>query len=183
MLKVLIVEDDLMIADMLEAVAHDAPRAAAGSILGVLLLLLISFRNLKASLVVMASLLAAVLMMGGGMALFDIKLNFFNFVVIPITIGIGVDYAVNIYQRYHLEGRGSVGFVIRRSGGAVALCSLTTIIGYCALIIAQNAALTSFGWMANIGEFACLFTAILSMPAFLLLAERRRARKKAAQGQ
>ncbi|MCC7263486.1 MAG: MMPL family transporter [Candidatus Latescibacteria bacterium] len=175
--------EPVIFADMLEAVAHDAPRAAAGSILGVMLLLLVSFRSLKASLVVMASLLAAVLMMGGGMALFDIKLNFFNFVVIPITIGIGVDYAVNIYQRYHLEGPGSVGFVIRRSGGAVALCSLTTIIGYCALIIAQNAALTSFGWMANIGEFACLFTAILSMPAFLLLAERHRARKKAAQAQ
>jgi predicted RND superfamily exporter protein len=175
--------EPVIFADMLEAVAHDAPRAAAGSVLGVLLLLLVSFRNLRASLVVMASLLAGVVMMGGGMALFDIKLNFFNFVVIPITIGIGVDYAVNIYQRYRLEGPGSLGLVIRRSGGAVALCSLTTIIGYCALIIAQNAALTSFGWMANIGEFACLFTAILSMPAFLLLAERRRARKKAAQAQ
>ncbi|MBI2506439.1 MAG: MMPL family transporter [Candidatus Latescibacteria bacterium] len=174
--------EPVIFADMLEAVAHDAPRAAAGSVLGVLLLLLISFRNLKASLVVMASLLAGVVMMGGGMALFDIKLNFFNFVVIPITIGIGVDYAVNIYQRYRLEGPGSVGFVIRRSGGAVALCSLTTIIGYCALIIAQNAALTSFGWMANVGEFACLFTAILSMPAFLLLIERRRARRAGKSG-
>lgn len=174
--------EPVIFADMLEAVAHDAPRAAAGSILGVMLLLLISFRNLKASLVVMASLLAGVVMMGGGMALFDIKLNFFNFVVIPITIGIGVDYAVNIYQRYRLEGPGSVGFVIRRSGGAVALCSLTTIIGYCALIIAQNAALTSFGWMANIGEFTCLFTAILSMPAFLLLIERRRARRAEKKG-
>ena len=174
--------EPVIFADMLEAVAHDAPRAAAGSILGVMLLLLISFRNLKASLVVMASLLAGVVMMGGGMALFDIKLNFFNFVVIPITIGIGVDYAVNIYQRYRLEGPGSVGFVIRRSGGAVALCSLTTIIGYCALIIAQNAALTSFGWMANIGEFTCLFTAMLSMPAFLLLIERRRARQAEKKG-
>jgi predicted RND superfamily exporter protein len=174
--------EPVIFADMLEAVAHDAPRAAAGSVLGVLLLLLLSFRNLMASLVVMASLLAGVVMMGGGMALFDIKLNFFNFVVIPITIGIGVDYAVNIYQRYRLEGPGSLGLVIRRSGGAVALCSLTTIIGYCALIIAQNAALTSFGWMANLGEFACLFTALLSMPAFLLLAERRRARRDAAQG-
>ena len=45
-------------------------------------------------------------------------------------------------------------------------------------VIAQNAALTSFGWMANLGEFACIFTAILSMPAFLLLIERRRAEKK-----
>jgi hypothetical protein len=173
--------EPVIFADMLEAVAHDAPRAAAGSVLGVLLLLALSFRNLRASLVVMASLLAGVVMMGGGMALFDIKLNFFNFVVIPITIGIGVDYAVNVYQRYRLEGPGSLGLVIRRSGGAVALCSLTTIIGYCALVIAQNAALTSFGWMANLGEFACLFTALLSMPAFLLLAERRRAHRGTAQ--
>lgn len=164
----------VIFADMLRAVAHDAPRATVAAVAGVLLLLLVGFRNLRASLVVMASLLAGVALMGGGMALFDVKLNFFNFVVIPITLGIGVDYAVNIYQRYRLEGPGSAGFVIRRSGGAVALCSLTTIIGYCALIIAHNAALTSFGWMAEMGEFACLFTAVFSLPAFLLLAERRR---------
>lgn len=165
----------VIFADMLQAVARDAPRAAVASILGVLVLLTASFRNLKGSLIVTGSLLAAVALMGGGMALFDVKLNFFNFVVIPITLGIGVDYAVNVYQRYRLEGPGSVGFVIRQAGGAVALCSLTTIIGYCALIIAQNAALTSFGWMANLGELACLFTALLSMPALLLWRERRRA--------
>jgi hypothetical protein len=165
----------VIFADMLQAVARDAPRAAVASVLGVLVLLTASFRNLKGSLIVTGSLLAAVALMGGGMALFDVKLNFFNFVVIPITLGIGVDYAVNVYQRYRLEGPGSVGFVLRQAGGAVALCSLTTIIGYCALIIAQNAALTSFGWMANLGELACLFTALLSMPAFLLWRERRRA--------
>jgi predicted RND superfamily exporter protein len=167
--------ESVIFADMLEAVARDAPRAAVGSALGVMLLLLVSFRSLKASLAVMTSLIAAVAAMGGAMALLDIKLNFFNFVVIPITLGIGVDYAVNVYQRYRLDGPGSVGGVIRNAGGAVALASLTTIIGYCALIIAQNAALTSFGWMANIGEFACLGTALLTLPAYLLWRERRHA--------
>jgi predicted RND superfamily exporter protein len=34
-----------------------------------------------------------------------IKLNFLNFVALPITFGIGVDYAVNVMQHARLEGR------------------------------------------------------------------------------
>ena len=47
----------------------------------------------------------------------------------------------------------------------MALCSLTTIIGYAALLVARNQALRSFGEMAILGEVACLSAAIVGMPA------------------
>ncbi len=34
----------------------------------------------------------------------DIKLHFLNFAALPITFGIGVDYAVNVVQRYRADG-------------------------------------------------------------------------------
>ena len=51
-----------------------------------------------------------------------IKINFFNFVALPITFGIGVDYAVNVMQRV-LNGGGVIP-AMRSTGGAVVLNSL-----------------------------------------------------------
>src|SRR5207237_4682161 len=98
---------------------------------------------------------------------------FLNFIALPITFGIGVDYGINIYLRARIEGRGRVGRAVRATGGAVALCSLTTSIGYGALLVADNQALRSFGEMAILGEIACLSAAVVGMPAFLVWRERR----------
>jgi predicted RND superfamily exporter protein len=40
----------------------------------------------------------------GFLFLKDIRLNFLNFVAIPITIGIGAEYAHNVMQRFRIEG-------------------------------------------------------------------------------
>ena len=61
---------------------------------------------------------------------------------------------------------------LRSTGGAVVLCSLTTIIGYYTLIIADNLALVSFGKLAIIGELACLVSAMVVLPAALVLDRR-----------
>jgi hypothetical protein len=63
--------------------------------------------------------------------------------------------------------------VLRETGGAVALCSLTTIIGYGSLLIADNQALAGFGLLASLGEVTCLSAALLALPAWLLLREAR----------
>src|SRR5437764_14489383 len=104
----------------------------------------------------------------GTAAWVGVRTHFLNFIALPITFGIGVDYGINIYLRYRLEGRGRIGYAVRATGGAVALCSLTTIIGYAALLVADNQALQSFGAMAILGELACLSAALIGMPAFLV---------------
>ena len=86
------------------------------------------------------------------MALLHIKINFFNFVALPISFGIGVDYAVNFVIRYDQDpGQGALG-VLRSSGGAIVLCSLTTMLGYTALLGSVNQAIRSLGLLAVLGE-------------------------------
>ena len=82
---------------------------------------------------------------GGLAGAFRLRLNMLNFIALPITFGIGVDYATNVFQRRRLDHARSIGEVIRTTGGAVALCSLTTVIGYSSLLVARNQALISFG--------------------------------------
>ena len=66
------------------------------------------------------------------------------------------------------------GLHIAESGGAVILCSLTTIIGYASLYVSANQALNSFGAAMAISEVTCLLAAVISMPAFLLWRARAR---------
>src|SRR5437868_7879014 len=100
------------------------------------------------------------------------KLNFMNFIALPITFGIGCEYPFNIFDRSRLLG-GDVANAVRRSGGAVALCSYTTIVGYGSLLFADNQALESFGRLAMSGELTCITCAMLVLPSLLHVWKQR----------
>ena len=126
---------------------------------------------------VIGPLCLGVLWMFGALGLFNLQFNFVNFSVLPITFGIGVDYAVNLYERArHIGPDETIENALASSGGAIALCSATTVIGYATLLVADNQAIQSFGLTAAIGEVTCLSAALFALPAILALRERRKAR-------
>jgi predicted RND superfamily exporter protein len=146
----------------------------------VALLVIVVFRSVGPIFMVLFGLLLGVVWLIGVGAAFHVRVNFLNFVVLPITFGIGVDYAVNIVQRYRIEGRGSLPRVIRETGSAVALCSCTTIIGYASLLVADNRALAGFGLLASLGELTCISAALFALPAWMIFREERTKPKTAA---
>jgi hypothetical protein len=153
--------------DILESVRRDGVLASVAAFVGVVVVVLLLLRGSRATPMVIGSLLLGVLWLAGGMMALHVKVNFANFIAYPITFGIGVDYSVNMASRWELDGRGSMAEVVRSTGGAVTLCSLTTIIGYSSLLLAQNRALFLFGLLAVLGEVACLTTAVIVLPACL----------------
>lgn len=165
-------------SDMIKAIGHDGPRATLFAFLAVIILVVFLFRNVQTITLVLFSLMLGVLWLAGFILGFGFKINFLNFIALPITFGIGVDYGVNIFQRYREEGGGNILNVIRHTGGAVALCSFTTITGYCSLLIAGNQGFVSFGTLSVIGELTCVFAAIISLPSYLILRHRRRMLKE-----
>jgi len=74
----------------------------------------IFFRRFRTSAEVMGSLFIGGADVRGG-ALVDLKINFFNFIVYPITFGIAVDYGANVAARARERG-GEVSTRSRRSG-------------------------------------------------------------------
>lgn len=161
-------------ADITSAMEHDGPRATAFGLLAALVICALAFGSFRLSIWAMASLCVGVVVMMGALAWTGARLNFSNFVVLPITFGVSADYAINVLQRYKLEGRASLQSALANTGGAVGLCSATTIIGFGSLLAAQNQALFSFGVFAATGELATLVTATVSLPALLVLLENRR---------
>ena len=158
--------------DILASIGRDAPLASLVSLLGVIAVVLVVLRAGTPAMYVIGSLLVGVVWLGGATMLLHVKINFCNFVALPITFGIGVDYAVNVIARYAQDGSGDVSGAVRSTGAAVGLCSLTTIIGYSSLLLAKNRALYLFGLTAVLGEVACLTAAVIALPAFLVAVKR-----------
>ncbi len=167
----------IITSDLVESIMHDGPRATLFALLAVFALVIILFRQAKTIFLVAFSLSIGVIWLGGIILGFGLKINFLNFIVLPITFGIGVDYGVNIFQRYRNSPDGNILEVIKNTGGAVVLCSLTTITGYTSLLIARNQGFVSFGILAALGEITCVISAVISLPAFLMLRNQRRNQK------
>jgi hypothetical protein len=159
-------------AEMIRAMETDGPRATLGALLSVAVVVVIATGNVGATLAVLATLFGGVLLTLGGAAWSDTRLNFLNFVALPLTFGIGVDYGINLYDRMKYHG-GDPAAAVRSVGGAMALCSFTTVVGYGALLSHDNQAMQSFGRIAMAGELSCLGVAMLLMPASLYLLRRR----------
>ncbi len=165
----------VIFADMIKTIGEDAPRAIAVSALGTIVVILVAFRGNPMAFGVFVPWVLGVAGLVGYMYLRDIRLNFLNFVALPITIGIGAEYAHNMMQRYRFEGPGKLRQVVLATGGALTLCSLTTSIGYFALLFSINRGIHSFGLAAAVGEITCLAATVLWLPAILAWFEKRRA--------
>ena len=155
-------------ADITASLERDGPRASLLALIFVAVLVAFVFRRgaggRATGIAVLATLVVGVVWMVAVTLRLGIKINFANFAAFPITFGIGVDYAVNIMARFRQErelGRdrlerdpsnepacSDILRAIASTGGAVTLCSLTTIIGYSSLLLAKNQALFLFGAVA-----------------------------------
>ena len=163
--------ESVIFADLLRNIEKEGPRTTVLSFAGVCGVVLFLLRDAALGARVLGSLTAGVLLMGGMAAAAQLKVNFLNVIAYPITFGIAVDYGANIAVRVRERG-GRVLESLAEVGPAVILCSWTTIIGYGSLLLSLNRAMRSFGWYAILGEATTLLTALVMLPAMLLLARR-----------
>jgi hypothetical protein len=159
-------------AEMIRSMTHDAPRAIAVAFAVVVLVSTLATGAFLPAAAVLSSLLLAVWLTLGAAAGLEVRLNFLNFVALPLTFGIGVEYSINLYDR--VRRLGDIRQSLQSVGGAIAACSMTTMLGYGTLLFGDNLALRSFGKYAVIGELSCLATALLVLPAGLALLRGRR---------
>jgi uncharacterized protein len=164
-------------AEMIRSLERDGPLATGVSFLGVVCVILLATASRRGAFSVILTLVLGVTWTVGFAAILGLRLNFLNFIALPITFGIGSEYPFNIYDRSRLLG-GDVTSAVKLHLGAVTLCSYTTVIGYGSLLFADNQALQSFGKLSIAGEIACVLGALFFLPALLHLLARRKPRAR-----
>ena len=104
--------------------------------------------------------------------------------IVPILlIGLGVDYAIHLTSRYReLVGEGetvdgAMGGAVKTVGIALALATVTTVIGFLTNVLSPVPALKDFGVLAAVGIVVSFGLMLTFVPAVRRLADRRAERR------
>jgi len=140
--------------------------------IAILLFLTLDFLSLKYTLIAIVPLIIGATWMVGLMTLLGVKFNYNNFMALPLILGIGIDDAVHILHRYRLEGKFSIPVVMKHTGRAILLTSLTTGIGFGSMGLATHRGLASMGQVLVFGVGSCFVSSVLVLPAIITIYEK-----------
>jgi predicted RND superfamily exporter protein len=163
----------VIFADIIAAISHDGPIVTAVAAIGLVVMVLALVGWNRRAAAVLAATVGGAMLMVAMCALLDLKVNFLDFIALPITLGIGIDYAINVAHRYVTGTTPDIRTTLRTSGSAVFVCSLTTMIGYGSLLVSDNLAIRGFGAASLLGEVTCVLSALVLVPALLGMSGRR----------
>jgi len=162
--------------------SHDMKRSYETSALlalGVILAVLwFNFRSVPYALLAATPLAVGVWQTFGVLGILDLPLNPANMIALPLMLGLGVDYGIHIVHDFR-EQRGPYK-MSPSTAVAVLVDSLTTIVGFGALMIADHQGLQSLGRVLTIGVSCCLFTSLVMLPALLTWCTKGRTDEAAA---
>lgn len=147
-------------------------QAGVYALFAIVFLIFFDFRSLKYTILAMVPMLIGMGQTLGIMGLLNIPLNPANTILIPLILGIGVDYGVHVMHDFRSQ---SGPYRLNAStASAVLITSLTTIIGFGSLMIASHRGLQSLGRVLVIGMGCTIFCSIVLLPAFLTWWTRKR---------
>ena len=127
------------------------------------------FRNLRTVFFVLLPVLVGSIWTVGVMELIGLKLNMANLVILPLILGIGVVNGIHITHRYREEEDKHASILGKSTGQAVLLSSLTTMIGFGSMMVANHYGVFSLGMVLTLGVFNCLIASVTFLPALLKL--------------
>ncbi|WP_434383307.1 efflux RND transporter permease subunit [Melittangium boletus] len=168
-----VLDSNLIAYRIFELVRKDGPGLLLAAGLAVFAMMAMSLRSLRRAGLVAGPLYVGLACLPAAMHLYGLKLNFINAVVLPNLLAIAVDNAVHLYHRYREEGPGSLAHVVRTTGVAAVVATLSNAAGYGALLTARHPGLKSIGELALLGVACAFLGTTVLFPALLALLERQ----------
>jgi predicted RND superfamily exporter protein len=136
------------------------------------------YGTLSLGIVVVAPVVFAQGWIFGTMYAADISFNTETAIIASIAIGIGVDYAIHIGERYLEERQGGDDSVaalrrtVRGTGGALLASAVSTAGGFGVLMLALVPSLQRFGFVTATAIVYAFVASVLVLPSLLVLWER-----------
>jgi predicted RND superfamily exporter protein len=162
---ILAVNPRLAVQELLGEVGGEMWTTVGYAALLVLTILTIFLRRPSSILLALLPMTMGLLTTAGVMGWAGMPINLFNFIVLPILIGIGLDDGIHIFRRYQeLE---DVEKTLASTGRSVFVTTLTTACGFGSLYLARYHVLEGMGLMTIVGVFSCFFYSVVALPALL----------------
>jgi len=139
----------------------------------VFLILLIDFRHLGHALLGTVPLLVGFTWMMGLFVLLGWKFDVANVEAIPLILGIGIDDAVHVIHAVRRQGIGKLPNVLRHTGRALVLTSLTTAIAFGSIATSAHVGMAGMGLLLVLGVGGCLVASLFVLPALMRIFMRK----------
>ena len=108
------------------------------AMIAIIIYVFTAVKNLRTTLFVLLPVAVGSVWTVGIMRLLDIHFNLANLVILPLIIGIGVVNGGHIVHRYREEPDQGTTVLSKSTGQAVILSSLTTMIGFGSMMVAEH---------------------------------------------
>jgi hopanoid biosynthesis associated RND transporter like protein HpnN len=142
---------------------------------------ILDFRNLRDAALCLLPPVAAGGMTVGILALLKQDLNAANLIVLPLILGIGVDNGVYVVHNCRSQ-KGKAFTLDASTTNAMAISSLTNMVGFGSLMIASHRGLFGVGLVLTVGVACVLFVSLTTLPAIMAwMTKERRSGKHASR--
>jgi predicted exporter len=148
-----------------ERIGADFRRMTLLAAAWIVVLVALQFRHLPSICLALLPVACGTLWTAGLFALCGLKLNFMNVAILPMLLGLGIDFGIYIVHRVHRQDRQHVVEAVHLTGVAVGLSAFTTQLAFGTLALSQNRGLASVGMVTLVGLTACLLASLVTLPA------------------
>jgi hopanoid biosynthesis associated RND transporter like protein HpnN len=159
--------EPVMVYESLTVLRDSYLKAFGYAFIGIAAILLINFKSLRFALIGTLPLAAGLLLMVGGMWLAGVSFNSANIIVLPLILGVGIDSAIYIINRYRQGNETPAQVALSSAGIGVFLNALTILFSFGALMVAHHQGVFSIGAVMSLGMVASVAVFMVFLPALL----------------
>ena len=162
--KTFVLEPFYYCKSMVEVINDDFNIAVWISSLFVLLILLVSFRNIITALLSFLPMVLSWFLVQGYMALFGLEFNLINIIISTFIFGVGVDYSIFITEGLLTQARTGSSDVLTWHKVAIFFSAVILVIVTLSLLFAVHPAIRSIGLITLIGMASTIMISYALQP-------------------
>ena len=168
-----------------ESTGPDMARTSKYSFIGIFIIAVLLFTSIRYGAMPIISVGIGLMWAFGLMGFMGIRINSTMAGFASMVMGIGIDFAIQVVNRYRIEKDG----IFNESAGKhtpeealvktlsstfrpMATTTLAALIGFRAMSLGQLTIMSDLGNVMSLGVLACAFTAFMLVPSLLMITEK-----------
>ncbi len=129
--------------------------------------LLLVLRSARETALMLMPLTLGILYTLGTMVAAGIAFNFANIIVVPLILGIGVDYSIHLVQRYRSGNESAADLLGTATARGVLFSALTTTASFVSLAFSSHDGMAGMGVLLTVSIGLMLMSTLMILPAVL----------------
>ncbi|MGZ5054871.1 MAG: MMPL family transporter, partial [Methylobacter sp.] len=149
-----------------DAIVKAFINAFSGAFIAIVVLLLLMYKSVRKTLLVIMPLLLAAMLTGATNVLLDNPFNFANIIALPLLLGMGIDSSILIMHRHHSSSGEDENLLQSSTTRGIIFSSITTLCSFSSLAFTAHQGMASMGLVLAIGLTFTVMCSLIVLPAF-----------------